>query len=193
MENLTKPDGSTNKLWSARSARAPLEREGAVLVEMAVSAFRRGDVEAVRELLPEAQAAASTRGDLDHAAGAKGLKAWVAGAAKGLEAWVVWRDERIEEALALGTEALRLWRPYGSFRPYCVAIFPVTGAYLATGQVEAAVGVSRRLLEPTMARLPDELEAEVQGACEAWETGDPELSRGLLDDAVKLARDLGYA
>jgi tetratricopeptide (TPR) repeat protein len=155
---------------------------GAVLVEMAITEFRRGDVHAVRELLPEAKAAAATRGDPYHTV-----------AAKGLETWVAWRDGRLDEALRLGVEALERWGPGPEFHPYCLALFPVADAYLATGQTEQAVGTARRLLEPAHAALPDELEASVRTGCDAWDRGEADKAGKLLGEAVLLARDLGYA
>jgi len=46
------------------------------------------------------------------------------------------------------------------------------------------------LLEPSLAPLPDELEAALQAA---WDRADPALAGRLLADAVWLARALGYA
>jgi hypothetical protein len=155
---------------------------GAVLVELAITAFRQGDVKTVRELLPPARAAAATRGDSYHLA-----------AATALQAWVAWRDGETEETLARGAEALELWQPNPEFYPYCLALWPLAGAYLGTGQIELAIGSARRLLEPSQARLPDELEAAVLAACEAWDSVDAELASRLLTDAVQLARALGYA
>jgi DNA-binding SARP family transcriptional activator/tetratricopeptide (TPR) repeat protein len=168
-------------LASAERAGSPGGR-GALLVELAITAFRSGDVEAVRELLPEARAAAATRGDPYHLA-----------AATALQAWVAWRDERLAEALALGAEALELWHPFPGFYPYCLALWPLAGAYLGTGQNEQAIAAARRLLDPSLARLPDELETAVLAACEAWDDADPDRAGHLLVDAVQLARHLGYA
>ena len=58
------------------------------------------------------------------------------------------------------------------------------------GQTEKAVDAARQTLEPTLAQLPDELEAAIQGACEAWDRGEPEKARRLVGDAVTLAREL---
>ena len=55
------------------------------------------------------------------------------------------------------------------------------------------MGAARRLLDPSLARLPDDLEASVTAASDAWERGRPELAGGLLAGAVQLARHLGYA
>jgi class 3 adenylate cyclase len=156
---------------------------GRVLVDLAVNALRRGDVEVVRELASQAREAAS----------AGGLLYYVA-AATALQAWVAWRDQQVGQALALGAQALELWEAGPqSWSFQCLALWPLAGAHLDAGHIAEAVGAARRLLEPTQARLPDELDAAVQAACGAWDNADPELASRLLADAVQLARDLGYA
>ena len=50
---------------------------------------------------------------------------------------------------------------------------------------------ARRLLDPDLARLPDELEEAVLAACNAWDAGDPDRAGHLLscaDRAGALAR-----
>jgi class 3 adenylate cyclase/DNA-binding SARP family transcriptional activator/tetratricopeptide (TPR) repeat protein len=156
--------------------------KGLVLVELAITALREGDVESVRRLLPEARAAAALRGDPYHLA-----------VAAALDAWVAWRDQRFEEAIPLGAEAVQLWPSRPQFRPYCLGLWPLAGAYLESGQIGEALGAARRLLEPSQARLPDDVEAAVLAACEAWERADPEAAAHLLAHAVEIACDLGYA
>jgi hypothetical protein len=124
-------------LASAERQGSPGAR-GAVLAELAVTAMRGGDVEVVRELAPQARATAA----------AGGLPYYVA-AATALQAWVAWRDQRFEEALVLGAQALEAWEPYPHFYPYCLALWPLTGAHLDAGQVEEALGAARRWLEPS--------------------------------------------
>ena len=156
---------------------------GRVLVDLAVNALRRGDVEVVRELAAQAREVAA----------AGGFQYDVA-AATALQAWVAWRDQQVEQALALGAQALELWGSQPESYPFhFLALLPLAGAHLDTGQVDEAVGVARRLLEPSQARLPDELEGAVQSACEAWDRAEPELAGQLLAGAVQLARDSGYA
>ena len=156
---------------------------GGVLVELAVNALRRGDVEVVRELASQAREAAAAGGfQYDTAA------------ATALQAWVAWRDQQVGQALALGAQALELWESQPESYPFhFLALWPLAGAHLDAGQVEEAVGVARQLLEPSQLRLPDELEGAVQSACEAWDRAEPELAGQLLAGAVQLARDLGYA
>jgi tetratricopeptide (TPR) repeat protein len=155
---------------------------GEALTGLAVIAMRRGEIEVVRELAPRARAEVAPGGHPNHVAVATALLAWAA-----------WRDHRVQEALALGTEALEAWEPHPYVYPYNLALWPLAGAYLDTGKVEEAVGAARRLLEPSLARLPDELEAAVHAACQAWDRAEPELAGRLLADAVQLACDLGYA
>jgi tetratricopeptide (TPR) repeat protein len=159
-----------------------LGARGCVLVELAVNALRRGDVEVVRELAAQAREAL-----------AGGFQYYVA-AATALQAWVAWRGQQVGLALALGAEALELWESHPESYPFhCLALWPLAGANLDAGRLEEAVDAARQLLEPSQVRLPDELEAAVQSACETWDRADPELASQLLAGAVQLARDLGYA
>ena len=110
-------------------ALASAEREGspvataAALGGLATTAFRGGDIESVRRLLPEARAAAArSRPCLANAIA--------------LEAWLAWRDGQSEEATALAGEAVELWEPRPDFYPYCLAFWPLAGSHLDLGQVE---------------------------------------------------------
>jgi tetratricopeptide (TPR) repeat protein len=170
-----------------KQALASAKREGspvataAALGGLATTAFRGGDIETVRLLLPEARAAAaSSRPCLANAIA--------------LGAWLAWRDGQPEEAIALAGEAVELWEPRPDFfYPYCLAFWPLAGSHLDLGRIEEAVGAARRLLDPSLARLPDDLEASAQAACDAWDRGRPEPAGRLLAEAVQLACNLGYA
>jgi hypothetical protein len=63
---------------------------------------------------------------------------------------------------------------------------------LGTGNVSEAVKASRRLLEPSQQRLPDELEPVVIAAQAAWDNGDRELTQAKLAQAVDLAHELHF-
>ena len=163
-------------LASAERQGSPGAR-GRVLVDLAITAFRGGDVEAVRELRTRRERLLSGRG-LPYVA-----------AATALQAWVAWRDGQVEEALALGAEALELWESQPG-------VLPVLPGLLAAGRLAprhwAHRGSGRRgaaLARPVSARLPDELEAAVQAACESLGPCRPELAGRLLAGAVQLARD----
>ena len=108
---------------------------------------------------------------------------------------MAWRDDRTEQVIALGAEALELTTsPVGAYVAFhWLALFPLASAYLDLGQTERAVDAARQMLEPTQAQLPDELEAAVQAACEAWDQGQPETAGRLVGEAVALAVKLRYA
>ena len=111
-----------------------------------------------------------------------------------LESWAAWRDHRTEQAITLGTQALDLWRSHLETYPFrCLGVFPLASAYLDLGQTEEAVDAARQMLEPTQVRLPDELEAAVQAACDAWDEGEPDTASRLVGEAVTLAGKLRYA
>ena len=132
-----KPAGSSERgLESAERSGSP-GGQGAILVELAITAFRAGDVEPVRELLPRARAAAATRGDPYHLARRSACRPGSPGATNG---WT--------KHLRLVLEALELWHPHPEFYPYCLALWPLAGAYLAAGQNEQAIAAARRLLDP---------------------------------------------
>ena len=160
---------------------------GMVLTALAIAARRQGDVALVRELVPQALAAA--------AAGPKSGHNWnyVSAATAALEAWVAWREQRREDVITFGTKALELWKSQlASYQFRCLALFPLASAYHDLGQNESAVEAARQMLEPNLAWLPEELEAAVLAACAAWDRGEPEQAGRLVGDAVTLARELRY-
>ena len=167
----------------ASAVRQGSSARGRVLVDLAVNALRRGDVEVVRELASPARETVA----------AGGFQYLVA-AATALQAWVAWRDHQVGQALALGAEALETWKSQPESYPFhCLALWPLAGANLGVGRLQEAVDAARQLLEPSQLRLPDELEAVVRSACERWDCDQPELAGQLLAGAVQLARDSGYA
>ena len=89
------------------------------LTALAITAWRQGDVELVRELAPQARAAAVTGSNWHY----------VSAATAALEAWVAWRDHRTEQVIALGTEALEIWGSHLETVPFrCVALFALASA-----------------------------------------------------------------
>jgi ATP/maltotriose-dependent transcriptional regulator MalT len=169
-------------LASAARQGSPGARARA-LVELGIIAMREGDVEAVRELTAEGLTAAAG-GEWQHATGA----------AIALQAWVAWRDRRLEAAIELARRALeRGSSVVGDSGFQFLALWPLVGAHLELGQLEEALAAARRMLDPSQARLPDELEAALHEACESWERADAALARRQLYQSLQLARDLGYA
>ena len=148
-----------------------------------VTALRRNDLEAVRSLAPEAIAAGEAAAYTEYVA-----------AGKATQAWVAWRDERFEDVVTLANEALELWATtVVSYSWYWLCLWPLIAVRLASGQLAEAVEAGRQLLVTPQQRLPDELESMVQAAIAAWGSGEPQLARGTLGEAVELARRLRYA
>ena len=150
---------------------AIVERTGDVVLRprclcyLNVTALRRHDVETVRLLAPQAMEAA-------HAAS---YPEYVA-AAKAAQAWVAWQDERPEDVVALASEALDIWgTTVVSYSWYWLCLWPLISVRRAANQVAEAVEGARQFLVPPQQRLPDELEAAVQAAIDAWERGSPNL------------------
>jgi hypothetical protein len=72
-------------------------------------------------------------------------------------------------------------------------LWPLIAVRLGNGEVTRAVEAARQLVQPPQQRLPDELEAEVQAAIEAWEHGELGRARKTLVKALELAHQLRFA
>ena len=107
-------------------ALAGAERQGSPnaraigLTELAITAWRAGDAEDVRRLVPQARALA--------AAGVN--QAYVVAATAGLETWLAWHDGRGQEVIGLACRAIDLWGSQQESYPYfrCIPVFPLAGA-----------------------------------------------------------------
>jgi eukaryotic-like serine/threonine-protein kinase len=147
-----------------------------------LAALRRHDPDAVALLAPRAMEAAYAASRPQYAATAKASLAWLA-----------WKTGRLSEVEDLAHEALASW-PANSWQPFhWVCLWPLIAARLAEGQVAGAVDAGRQLLPAPQQRLPDELEAEVNAAIEAWERDEPERAGEILAVALELAQRLRYA
>ena len=147
-----------------------------------MAALRRNDPTAVAQLAPQAMEAAYASSRPQYAATAKASLAWLA-----------WKTGRAAEVEALARDALVSW-PANSWQPFhWVCLWPLVAVRLAAGQVTDAVQAARQLLPAPQQRFPDELEAELQAAIEAWENGEPERAKMTLAAALKLAQRLRFA
>jgi predicted ATPase/class 3 adenylate cyclase len=156
---------------------------GASLVVLPLTALRRHDAEAVRQVAPPAVAACE----------ADGYPEWAA-MAKGSLAWLAWQDGRPEEVLALADECEELLGTADGPEMFVnwVRLWPVVATYLTAGQVAEAVDAGRRMLDPSQQRLPDELERMLGSACSAWDEGDSETAAAQLASSLELAHELHY-
>jgi predicted ATPase/class 3 adenylate cyclase len=148
-----------------------------------VTALRRHDVDAVRSLAPQAIRAATAASYPEYVAMAKAAQAWAA-----------WVSDRPEEVIALSNEALELWHTSAAaYSWYWICLWPLISVRLAVDEVGEAVEAARQLLVPPQQRLPEELEAAVQAAIDAWEQGELRSATESLTGAVELARQSRYA
>jgi len=171
------------------AALAIADRTGDVVLRarclcyLTVAALREHDTEAVRALAPVALEAATTAGYPEYVAAAKAMMAWVA-----------WRDGRPDDVLALGGEALELWRTtVVSYSWYWLCLWPLVSVRLEKEDLAGAVEAARQLLPAPQQRLPDELEANVRAAIAAWDGADASGAAESLSGAVELAQRLNYA
>jgi tetratricopeptide (TPR) repeat protein len=144
---------------------------------------RRHDLETVRRLSLQAGEGAMNPGT-----------AVFSGVAEGAMAWVAWKDERVEDLVAHANKALALWR--SSWRIYFfkgLCLWPLMSVQLASGDIASAVAAGCEMLEPSQVRLPDELEALIEGAKAAWDRHEPAATAVQLNYALQLACQLGYA
>ena len=110
--------------------------------------------------------------------------------AKANLAWERWCTNHVGEAQQSGRSALELWPDDYPFQ--WTALWPLIAMALAQDQLAEVVEYSRVLLEPTQQRLPDELTVGIEEAVNKWEVGELGWSRRHFDQALELAKKLGY-
>ena len=172
-----------------QKALSMAERTGDVTVQshsltyLTLVMRKRGQLEAIRQVIPQALAHATEAQMPEHI-----------GTAKANLAWVAWREKRYNEAQAHGRAALEQWQQTPQVYPfYWTALWPLLGVALEQGQLADAVDYARHLLAPTQQRLPDELTVPLQAAMLAWEANQCELGHAYLHEATTMARERGYS
>ncbi|MFC1526214.1 BTAD domain-containing putative transcriptional regulator [Candidatus Latescibacterota bacterium] len=143
---------------------------------------RRGQIEAVRRLIPQCL----------HLAEMAHMPEYVA-AARANQAWIAWHERDLAGAEADGQEALRMWQSLSFvYALQWTALWPLIGVALARDRTTGAVDHVQALLEPSQQRLPDDLKALLKGAMKQWEEREVEMARTSLRRALGLAQELGY-
>jgi predicted ATPase len=170
-------------------ALAGAERTGDVLLRtrtlcyLNVAALRSHDTDTVRRLAPQAMAAGAAAAYPEYVAAAKATLAWLA-----------WQEDRFEDVVTLGEEALQLWgTTIVSYSWYWPCLWPMIAVRLRSGQIAEAIDASRQLLAPPQQRLPDDLESLLQKAGAAWDQNEDRIASDKLAEALQLAVTLGYA
>jgi tetratricopeptide (TPR) repeat protein len=170
------------------AALAIAERIGDVVLRaralcyLNVTALRRHDADEVRRLAPQAMAAAVAAAYPEYVAAANATLSWLA-----------WQEQRFDDAIALGGEALELWgTTIVSYSWYSLCLWPMIAVRLRAGQIDEAIDLSRKLLEPPQQRLPDDLELLVEQAGAASDQKRRRVAADKLAEALELAVALGW-
>jgi tetratricopeptide (TPR) repeat protein len=108
-------------------------------------------------------------------------------------AWVAWREGKNAEAEQKGKAALESWQSSEAVYPsHWAALLPLIDIMLGQGELSQAVSYARRLFAPGQQTLPDALTAITESAIQAWDSGQPDTARTSLQQAIALAREMGY-
>jgi tetratricopeptide (TPR) repeat protein len=187
-------------LWSDQLDEA--ERHLQIAREMAE---QNGDLTVLARALTYLGVVCRKRGDLKHARtfAADGLR--IAGEAKMPEyagmahaqfAWLAWRAHELVKAREEAMTAIEMCGGLGSHlsaMPFrWLALFPLLGVALREENVEEAVQWTQHLLAPSQQRLPDDLTTLLEGAVAVGEKGEYDAAGDLLQQALRLARELHY-
>jgi tetratricopeptide (TPR) repeat protein len=152
------------------------------LTYLAVLCRFRGQVGAVSHYVMRAQQAAE----------AAHMPEYIA-AAQGNWAWLAWRRHDLLAAEQGGQEALAIWRQSPLVYPFqWQALWPLIAVALEQGREEEAWAYAEALLEPTQQRLPDPVDAALEAAIQAEAENRAEAAHLHLDQALSLAREMGY-
>ena len=150
---------------------------------LALSALRRHELEAVRCLASRAVPASE----------AVVFPEFVAQAIACL-AWLAWQDGRPDDVLRLANEAEELLATAREWFPRLgwIAGWPLVAIHLDAGRVADGVATGRYMLDHSQQRLPDALESLLVAAGAAWQSGAPEVAREKLSEALRSANELNY-
>ncbi len=128
----------------------------------------------------------------EQAAEAAGMPDYVA-AARGNQAWVAWRERDLSAAREKGEEALTLWRQSPLVYPFqWQASWPLLGVALAQGRIVEACSLAGALLDSTQQSLPDAVHSPLEAAVQADARGEAQVMRSRLEEARRVASEMGY-
>lgn len=122
------------------------------------------------------------------------------GAALAGLAWVTWRRTSaaspagLAEAERLAQAALTVWQGHAFPYPFhWQALWPLIGITLAQDRLADAVAYARQLLDPAQQALPPAVEEPLAAALAAWDAGQPDAARDLLQHALDLAQQANFS
>jgi tetratricopeptide (TPR) repeat protein len=166
--------------WAELSGHA--SQRSQCLAYLTILARKRGEVEVTTQYGTQALEAARTLEEQMYIASAEANLAWVA-----------WRKGDLTEAERLGHAALAYWQTQERTYPFhWLALWPLLGIDLATGDLAGAIEDARRLLDPLLQPPPEALKTPVEVAIAAWDQHQPETAHTELRYVARLAEALGY-
>jgi serine/threonine protein kinase len=113
------------------------------------------------------------------------------GAARANESWLAWRSGDTGAATAYATEALLAWdQRVFPFR--WMALLPMLGVELESGNVDRAIHCAEQLLAPTQQHLPGAAASALSRALEAWAAQQVEAAATELHSALHELEQTGY-
>jgi hypothetical protein len=111
----------------------------------------------------------------------------------GHRAWLAWRAGNMVEAEAYGRASIEESQPEQSANLFLwVGLWPLLGVALAQEKLADAINSARMLLDPALQPSPEQLSALLASTLQAWDTGQQEEARALLQRAAPLAEQMGY-
>ncbi len=139
---------------------------------------KRGQVERLRDILARAEAVGADRDN---------------SVLIGHRAWIAWRDGDLAGAERYGRMAVEAKQAAERVNPFLWAgLWPLVGVALAQDRLSDAIDSARVLLAPTEQPPPEQLKGMLESAVQAWDAGQQQAARSLLQQSVPLAREMGY-
>jgi eukaryotic-like serine/threonine-protein kinase len=143
---------------------------------------KRGVIEQVQQFVVQSLEAATAANMPDYIA-----------VARANEAWIAWREGNLQETKEKGQVALAVWQSSALFWPLqWPALWPLMAVALTQDDMTNAVEAVHLLLDPSQQRIPALLVTRLEETVQAWDMGEPDMVRSLLQEALILAQQMQY-
>jgi DNA-binding SARP family transcriptional activator len=138
----------------------------------------RGQVDQLRAILARAEVAGADRDNT---------------VLIGHRAWLAWRAGDLAEAERYGLQSIAERSLMEQVNPFLwTGLWPLIGVALSQDRLTDAINFARMLLDPTRQPPPEPLKALLTSALQAWDTGQEQEVRSLLQQSVPPAQEMGY-
>ena len=111
----------------------------------------------------------------------------------GHRAWLAWRDGNMSDAETYARTTLDDWqhqRHLNSF--HWTGLWPLISIVLARENVAEAMGYLRMLFDPTQQPIPEKLRLLLEKTLQAWDIEQYKQACTLLQQALPIAKNMGY-